>query len=154
MLQRSHFVMILILVLLCGCAGIRPGYETPSVSLRSFRFLPQEGISPRFEIGLHVVNPNKTALPLHGIFYTVKIEGHKVLTGVANDLPTVEPYGEADVILEASVDLLQGVGLFQTLVTQPQTSLKYVFDAKLDVGSFGSDIRIQEKGQFLPDRTN
>lgn len=153
MLRRSRFPLILILTLLCSCAGMRPGYESPSVSLRSFRYLPQDGISPRFEIGLHLVNPNKTALPLNGIFYTVKIEGHKVLTGVANDLPTVEPYGEADILLEASVDLLQGVGLFQTLLTQPQTSLKYVFDAKLDVGAaFGSDVRIQEKGQFLPDR--
>ena len=150
MLKRIHIFVFILLTLLVGCAGMKPGYESPSVGLRSFRLLPQEGIFPRFEIGLHLVNPNAISLPLNGIFYTVKIEGHKVLTGVANDLPTVEPYGEADILLEASVDLLQGVGLFQTLMSQPQTTLDYVFDAKIDVGSFGSDIRIQEKGQFLP----
>lgn len=43
---------------------------------------------PRFEIVLHITNPNRDPLELEGISYTIHLEGNKVMSGVANDLPT------------------------------------------------------------------
>ena len=80
---------ILALCFLCGCAGkMSPGFEPPVVSLRTFKMLPQESVSPRFEIGLHIINPNRDSLNFDGIYYTVDIEGYKLLSGVSNTLPT------------------------------------------------------------------
>ena len=132
-----------------GCAGLMSSsLESPDVSLSSFKVLSQQGVSPRFEIGLHIINPNRDPLNLVGIYYTVDIEGYKVLSGVSNNLPTVEPYGEADIYLEAGIDLLSGVRLFSSLINEPRDVFNYAFSAKLDVGRFASKIIIQEKGEF------
>ncbi len=123
-------------------------FEQPVVTLRSFQMLSRDSVSPGFAIGLHILNPNRDALNLEGIYYTVAVEGYDVLAGVANDLPTVEPYGEADIDLQANVDLIQGIKLLSSLMQEPRESFKYSFSAKLDLGGFLSSIVVQEEGQF------
>ena len=135
--------------LLSGCAGMTNSqFEQPVVSLSSFRMLPQEMVSPKFEIGLHIINPNRESLSFEGIYYTVNIEGYDVLAGVSNNLPTVDPYGEADVLLEANVDLLKSIRLISSLMQQPRDRFKYSFNAKLDPGGLNPKITIQEDGEF------
>ncbi len=135
--------------LLSGCAGITNShFEQPVVSLSSFRMVPQQAVSPKFEIGLHIINPNREALSFEGIFYTVTIEGYDVLAGVSNDLPTVDPYGEADITIDASVDLVKSIRLISSLMQQPRDRFKYSFKAKLDPGGLNPRITIQEDGEF------
>lgn len=135
--------------LLGGCAGMmRSSLNPPDVSLQTFKVLPQQGVGPRFGIGLHIINPNREPLNFFGIYYTVDIEGYKVLSGVSNNLPTVEPYGEADIYLEAGVDLLSGIRLLSSLMNDPRDSFKYGFKAKLDPRGYLPDIIIQEEGEF------
>ena len=135
--------------LLSGCAGITNShFEQPVVSLSSFRMVPQQTVSPKFEIGLHIINPNREALSFEGIFYTVTIEGYDVLAGVSNDLPTVDPYGEADITIDASVDLVKSIRLISSLMQQPRDRFKYSFKAKLDPGGLNPRITIQEDGEF------
>ena len=65
-------------VMLQACAGLRPGHETPTVNVNSFRALPSDGMLPSFEIGL----------------------------------PVIEAYGEGQLMLTASANLLAGIRLF------------------------------------------
>ena len=74
---------VLLLFFLSGCAGIQTGYDTPTVSLTSFRLIPGESIVPKFEIGLRIINPNRDALELDGLFYSITIEDNNILSGVA-----------------------------------------------------------------------
>lgn len=132
-----------------GCAGIsNPDFESPVVSLQSFRVIPGQSITPKFEITLHVLNPNRDPLDFEGIFYIVDIEGYEVLAGVSNTLPTIEPYGEADIVLEAGVDLIKSIKLISSLMQQPRDQFTYGFKAKLDPGGMTREIRIQEEGEF------
>lgn len=141
--------LIWTLCFLCGCAGrMSPDFEPPVVSLYTFKMLPQESVSPRFEIGLHIINPNRDPLKFEGIYYTVDIEGYNVLSGVSNTLPTVEPYGEANITLEANVDLIKGIKLITSLLQEPRDTFKYSFNGKLDLGGFSPNIKVQEEGEF------
>ena len=150
MCKRLLLVSVVWLVsLLGGCAGLtNPDFEPPVVSLSSFRMLPQSAASPRFEIGLHIINPNRQPLSFEGIYYTVTIEDYNVLAGVSNDLPTVAPYGEADILLEAGVDVVKSVKLLSSLVQEPRDRFRYSFNAKLDPGGFSPRILVQEEGEF------
>lgn len=141
-------VYLTIVITMFACTGLEPGFETPTVGVNSFRVLPSEGAMPRFEIGLHIINPNRTSLKLEGLVYTVTLEGHKVITGVANDLPTIEAYGEGDVRLVATADLLNSIGLFATLLQSQQEKFDYELDAKLDIGRFQPRIHVVEKGEI------
>jgi len=70
------------------------------------------------------------------------------MAGVSNNLPTVDPYGEADVLLEANVDLLKSIRLISSLMQQPRDRFKYSFNAKLDPGGLNPKITVQEDGEF------
>lgn len=140
-------VCLTLFVLMFGCTGLEPGFETPTVGVSSFRILPSTGV-PQFEIGLHIVNPNRSALKLAGIVYSVTLEGHKVLTGVTSDLPVIAAYGEGDVVLLATADLLNSLGLFASLMQTKQDAFAYELEAKLDIGSFRPRIHVMEKGEI------
>lgn len=137
------------ILFISGCAQMQFNYETPTVSLRSFRILPSDGMGPRFEIGLHVVNPNRSSLNLEGISYTVIIEGHRILTGVANDLPVIDGYGEGDVLLNATADLFNSISLVTSMLKDRRESIAYELDAKLDVGGLRPNIHVEKRGQLL-----
>lgn len=134
--------------LLAGCAMLQPGFESPEVRVTSFKVLPSEGIAPRFEIGLHVINPNRSELKLVGLSYSAKLEGHKILSGVTNDLPVIEGYGEGDVVLQVSADLFSSISLLSDLLSQPRETFQYELNTKLDVGAMLPSIRVTKTGKI------
>ncbi len=145
--MKHKMIWIAVLVFLSSCSPLlQPNFETPIVSVSSITILPSDDIVPTFEIGLHVVNPNRVALKLQGLSYQVELEGHQVLFGVANQLPTIEAYGEGDVVLEARPDLFSTLKLFGELMNHPRDAVNYTFDASLDVGVLFPKIKVTKSG--------
>ena len=148
----QHFLQPLILgistFILAGCAGLGPGYETPTVAVSSFKALPSEGALPSFAIGLRVINPNREALELQGVAYTVSLQGHKIIKGVANDLPVIDGYGEGEIVLTAAANLFAGIRLITDLMRGDGDSLEFELEAKLDIGGFRPAIRVRESGEI------
>jgi LEA14-like dessication related protein len=149
-MPRCHWILILVstVLMIAGCATLSPDYETPSVNVSAIRALPSDSISPRFEIGLHITNPNRTTLKLHGIAYSLKLDGYKILTGVANDLPTIDGYGEGDVTLIATTSLLSSIRFFTDLMNAQRDIIAYELNAKLDLGGLRPNIHVGEKGEI------
>jgi LEA14-like dessication related protein len=148
MIKSSKLIVtVAMLVLLTACTGLRPGFETPTVTVKSVRALPSTGALPDFEIVLHVVNPNREALKLAGVAYTVSLEGHDVVKGVGNELPVIEGYGEGDLTLTASADLFAGLSLLKDLMATSGDTISYEFEAKLDPGPFSPSIRVRDAGE-------
>ena len=145
----SGVALSLFFLFCAGCAVLTTDYETPAVTVSSFKVIPGQGMAPRFEVGLRVVNPNRSDLNLVGVAYTLSIDDHKIFTGVSNDLPTVPGYGEKEILLNGSMNLLGSVRLFSDLFhRQSPNKLIYRLDIKLDTGSFSPIIRVSKKGEF------
>lgn len=125
---------------------MQPDFETPTVQVMSFRPLPAEGLAPRFEIGLRVVNPNADALKLRGMSYNISLDNYRVVEGAANDLPVVPAYGEALFRLTAAVSLVDAMRFVNGLMTNTDGRVEYRLQAKLDVGALLPSIRIEESG--------
>ncbi|WP_303721470.1 LEA type 2 family protein [Malonomonas rubra] len=140
--------LLLLLLFLAGCATLSPIFEQPRVSVSSFQMLPSNNIVPKFEIGLHVLNPNRIPLKLFGMTYEVELEGHRVLSGVASELPLIAAYGEGDVLLQATPDLFSTISLFTDLMNQPREKFNFNFSAQLDVGKLLPKIRVEKSGQI------
>ena len=149
----SYLNALLLLALLAACASWSPNYETPQVNVTSFSLAPEtNGLAPRFIIGLQIINPNRAALPLKGMSYSVEVENNRILSGATPDLPRVPGYGMADFTIEASPDLLGSARLINRLLSGQTSSLDYIFKAKLDVGSLMPFINIEESGKLtLPE---
>jgi LEA14-like dessication related protein len=149
MLNALRLLGFLLLTLLSGCASMLDSYEKPQVSITSFSLAPQsEAASPTFLIGLRVVNPNRTALPIYGMSYSVEIEDQRILSGAEPDLPEVPGYGSAEFTVRASPDLLGSARLISQLLSGRQESLQYRFTAKFDVGRLLPFITLEEEGEF------
>jgi hypothetical protein len=131
-----------------GCATLDPDYEEPSVTLQSFRMLPAEGMTPRFEVGLSILNPNNTDLDLAGVVYSISVQGHELVKGAGKDFPVIEAYSEESITLQASANLLGGIQLFTDLAGSNPGSLEYRFDAKLDLKGLYPSIKVSETGTF------
>ncbi|MBM9519454.1 LEA type 2 family protein [Desulforhopalus vacuolatus] len=145
-MQKQLLSLLLALFFLGGCATLHPGWEKPAVGLTSIRILPSNGILPRFEIGLQVLNPNRTPLPLEGIVYSVSLNNNKILTGVANDLPTVKEYGQEELKLVSGINLGGSIKLFNQLLSSGKSSFTYTFTAKIDTGRFSPTLHFKEEG--------
>jgi LEA14-like dessication related protein len=142
------FVVVFCLGLLSACASFPTHYQTPQVTVSSFSLSPQSQGTPVFDIGLRVINPNSVALPLRGMTYQVDIEGHRILSGATADLPRIGAYETADIVIQASPDLLGGLRLFNQLLNSQQQSFNYELKAQLDVGALLPLMTIEEKGAF------
>jgi LEA14-like dessication related protein len=122
--------------------------DPPKVSLESFKALPSEGAAPRFEIKLRIANPNKQALDIAGISYSVEILDQELVSGVTNDVPLIEGYTDEVVTLEAGLQLFQLVRLLTSLGQKATDSLDYRFAAKVDFNGFIPTQRVEETGSI------
>ena len=149
MYRRLLWVTAMLAMLaMARCATLHPDFEKPMVAVNNIRLIPSGNIVPKFEIGLHIVNPNRSALTLHGIVYTLSLDGFKILTGVANELPTVEAYGQEDITLVAAANLISSIRLLSDLVNQRRGTITYDLDAKLDLGGIHPALHVNESGEI------
>ncbi|MGB5328646.1 MAG: LEA type 2 family protein [Gammaproteobacteria bacterium] len=146
MMLTSRLIMACVILLFAGCASLSPDFEEPSLQINSVRLTNFDGITPQFEIDLHIVNPNRDALDLKGLSYTLHLAGKQVVSGATSNLPVVAAYGEADFKIDASVSLLDGLQLLSKLINEYQENITYEFIAKLDLGSFYPTIPITREG--------
>jgi LEA14-like dessication related protein len=135
-------------LMLGACASMSPSYEQPTVNLSSFRALPSEGMTPAFEIGLRIINPNPSPLALEGVVYTISIEGHELVKGVGKDFPVIEGYSQGDITLTASANLLAGILFLGDMMHAVEDSLDFDFKATLDLQGMYPSIRVSESGSF------
>ncbi len=143
---RLLVVHLLVLFLASGCATLPSDFKEPGVSLVSVTPRILNRIAPEFDIVLRVTNPNRSALEIAGLSYTIHLERIKVIEGVANDLPKVPAYGEAEVKLSATADLFGGLQVLGGLLTDPTEPVDFEFNAQLDLGTFYPMININKTG--------
>lgn len=143
-----RFIVIALLSLSVACAALYPEFDPPKVTIESVESLPSEGIGPRFQIKLRVMNPNKQALDIAGISYAIDILGRELLSGVTNEVPMIPAYGEEIVTLNAGINMFQFVRLLSGLGKTSTDALNYSFSAKIDFNGFIPTQRVAETGVF------
>jgi len=148
MYLRHAILLVLGLNLLVGCASFTPEIDPPKISLLSLRSIPVEGGSPRFEIQLRVINPNKETLDIAGISYSIELLGRELITGVVNDVSPIAGYGEGIVTLDAGLQLLELFRLMVSLGTASSEPLAYRFTAKIDFNGFIPTQRLEDSGEI------
>jgi LEA14-like dessication related protein len=134
------------LLLLAGCVTLPSDFKEPGVSLVSITPQIKNLFAPEFDVVLHVTNPNRETLDITGLSYTVHLQGKKLIAGVANELPVIAAYGEADISLRATADLMSGISLLSDFLNQPGEQFDYEFNADIDLGTLYPMVRVQRSG--------
>ena len=143
---RNGLAAIFAVMVLFGCVSLPSDFKEPEVTVRSVALRVVNGLSVDFDIVLNVTNPNRKALSARGLTYTVRLLGRQVIEGVTNDIPTIAAYGEAEVNLSATADLVTGLGLLNDFLTRPSEPLDYEFNAEIDLGALYPTVKVQRSG--------
>ncbi|TXS93027.1 hypothetical protein FV139_13840 [Parahaliea maris] len=138
----------MVLLLTGACASLMSDMDPPTVSVDNVRSLPARDSGPRFEITLRVANPNKQALDIVGISYTIDILDRELVSGVTNEVPRIEPYAEETVKLEAGINLFEMLRLLAELGQKQGDTLDYRFAAKIDFKGLLPTQRVEERGSL------
>jgi LEA14-like dessication related protein len=143
---RRGFAIAGLALLLAGCVSLPEDFRQPGVSVVSVKPRVLNSMTPEFDILLRVTNPNRKALEIAGLTYRVYLADSKVVEGVASDLPRIDAYGEAEVMLRARADLLGSLDVLSRLMDNPGAPVEYRFDAEIDIGTFYPMIRVERAG--------
>lgn len=142
--------LIFSLLLLPSCASLSPDFEKPDVQITALEPLPSNrGGDLRFRIHLRVFNPNNTELALSGLYYTLKLAGHKVITGTSNELPVIPAYGQEAIVVDASASLMGSLMAATKLIRLQGSAVPYELEAKLGLKrSILPAIRVTKRGEL------
>jgi LEA14-like dessication related protein len=138
----------MILLGLSSCASIQLQLTEPDVKVNSFKLVPSNDITPSFEIGLNVANPNNIDIKIQGLSYTAEIGGHKVFSGVTNKLPPIPAYGSEDIKLNAQADLVGGISLLIDLMKTRDKPLLYTLEVKISIDNVLFPIYVTRQGEL------
>ncbi|NNL11646.1 MAG: LEA type 2 family protein, partial [Pseudomonadales bacterium] len=102
--------------LVAACSTFNLPLQTPSLTLESVQPDSSAGLMPGLLLGLRVDNPNQRALKLSGLEYRIALEGFNVISGMASELPVIPAQGDALVMIQARLGLIEGAQLLSTLL--------------------------------------
>ncbi|WP_346836649.1 LEA type 2 family protein [Microbulbifer sp. SAOS-129_SWC] len=139
----------LLALLIGGCATLSPNFQEPEVQVTAIEPMPAAtGNDLRFRIRLRVFNPNDSALALSGLYYTLSLSGHKVVTGTANDLPTIAAYGQGDIVVDATANVMGSLFAAVDLIGSRSDTVSYELEAKLGLRhSLLPSIKVRRTGK-------
>lgn len=146
-----YYVCCLYLLLMSGCANLID-FEEPNVELVGIEALPSEGMEPRFQVTLRIVNPNKSAMTIDGVYYQLSLRDKDFMTGATSTSTTVPGYGENTLKLQASIGVMKMLSLMGDFIRNPDNpKLDYQFKAKINVRELMVPLHITKQGDISTD---
>lgn len=142
--------VLLIALLLAGCASLVPQLETPRLSIVNVEVLKSDLWEQRLRVRMRVQNPNDRALPIRGLTYRMEVAGEELAHGVSSASFTVPALGEAEFDMMVTANMASA--LFR-LLGRGDDSLKEQIDYRI-VGKvslsegFLRSIPFEERGTF------
>lgn len=137
------FSLIFMFLMSSGCATLQ-NLKDLEVSLLAIEPIPTQGMAARFKLKLLVVNPNNIPLPIEGVHFKFEVADSKLFSGVGNNIPTIEAYGETEVEVNASMSLFGLVQLVTKLGTLTNQPINYRLKTTIDpVGFMAFDVEQQ-----------
>ena len=146
--RRRVLCALLLASFLAGCAGLGSSIDPPIISVDSVKSLPMVDSGPRFRIVLRIANPNAQALDIAGISYGIALLDRELLSGVTNQVPTIEGYTEERVTIDAGVNLLEALKLLGSLGRTRGDALAYRFTAKIDFRGLIPTQYVEDSGEL------
>jgi LEA14-like dessication related protein len=126
-------LLVLLAVLVSGCAGLGAYRDPPRVSLVSIQPKEMGVLEQRYGLQLRILNPNDTALPVKGMQYSLEINDREFAYGVSRQPVTIPAYGEALLDVDVVSNLLSVLQQLQEANTGKQESLKYRLSGSLSL---------------------
>ena len=138
--------------LLSSCAMFSPSYQQPEVQLTNIEPLSRKGLEQRFAVSLNILNPNNSELKISGLSYHLKLQGHKVVSGVSSGLRPIPPFGQSAIKLEASANLFGGFRAVEALLNSDSGLVEFELETRISTSWWRWPITVVESGSINIDQ--
>jgi len=139
-------ILAVVVTLLSGCANLQ--MQSPDVVLAGLKMLPSEGMEPRFEVKLRLINPNDAELRFKGGSFRLYVQGSRVATGVFSQPEPLPAFGATLITAQASGDLLGGISLVRKLMQGTTERIDYRVDISLHRDGSLFPLKATRTGEF------
>ncbi len=133
---RARPLALLAALLLVACASLPLDLKPPDATLVDVRYVGGTIYEQRFEFDLRFMNPNRRALDVEGLSFTVDLDGRQFARGVSDRAFVVPGLGEHVVTVSAVTTLTQLVG--QLANPGAALGVGYAIDGSIVLGGFGT----------------
>lgn len=145
---------ILSLMLISGCASLRPSYNKPDISLANVEMLRANLWEQSFRLQLRIDNPNDRNLPIRGMHYQVYLNDIRLATGVSDNHFDVPAYGSEYFELNVRSNLWRHLADLGKLVENRQP-VAYRIEGHIRTGLLiAPTITLRESGSLDPAKLN
>lgn len=144
--------VVMLALLLSGCASLGAYSEAPRVSLVSIQPREMGVLEQRYGLRLRILNPNDTAIPVKGMSYSLRINDHEFAYGVSRQPVTIPPYGEALLDVDVMSNLLSVLQQLQEASTGKRETLTYRLTGSLSLENRLGKLPFDYRGElnYLP----
>lgn len=125
--------MLLAALALTGCAALQQELQAPDVRLVDLRVIDASLLEQRYAITLRVSNPNALAIPVKGLNYDISLAGQKFASGLTPNSFSVDAYGESDIEVQLSTNLLSSLKHLAEWLSDDNKLLDYEVAGKVNV---------------------
>ena len=125
--------VLMVVLLLAGCASLGGYRDPPRVSLVSIEPLDMTLLEQRYALQLRILNPNDVALPVSGLNYSIEINRREFAYGVSRQSVTIPAHGEALLDVEVISNLLSLMRQVQELGAGGKQVIDYRLSGKLSL---------------------
>lgn len=152
-MKPSVVGVVLGMLLVAACAGVRAPVDPPQVTLIDLRLLDATVFAQRYGAELRVQNPNPFDLAVEGLACDLWLNGQPFLSGVTGEAFTVPKYGARSIRLEAVgtlAGILRQIGGWER---GRRESLRYALKGHLSLAGRAERVPFEEAGEvsLLPE---
>lgn len=137
-----------------GCASLA-NRDPLNIDVAGIDPLPSEGLELRLAVKVRIQNPNDAPVEFTGTALSLDVNGHKLASGVSDEVGTVPRYGEAVLTIPVTISALNMARQVLGFVNADnRNEVPYRVRGKLEGGLLGTR-RFDDAGTFeLPANAN
>ncbi len=140
--------LIVILLILSGCAGWGKQLETPRITLSNFNVEEIKIFESVFTIEMRVFNTNDTPMEIKGLNCDLELNGKRLATGVANVKINIPSYETALIPMTLYSSVLDVVMVLRKLAKTEKLEYKLTGRLRLGKGAMPSTIPFKSTGEM------
>lgn len=146
--MRKIILLLLVLTLLTGCAGMATKGDQLKVNLSSIKILESTLLEQRFAVQIRVQNRSQSPLKIKGLSFDLALNGKDFATGVNNQQLTIKPLSEGLLAVDITSTLFSLLRQFQSMQKLESESFAYELSGTLHLSNKMLGQRFSEKGEI------
>ena len=155
--QLSWWSWLLCCALLVACHGTKqqPSAKQPKddlpadVTLVSIEKTVTDPTLQAFALGFKLYNPSSKPITLQRMTFTVELDGLRLLSGEADELPTLKPQQQTALVVQVRVPVTDSLRLFNELSALSRQQVPYRLHVRLRQAKRWRTVYIEHDGAVV-----